>query len=53
MRLDSFCTDTVEDHEFLDNSVQVHVHTLTMYKWNTIMMVLITCKQQIMVSPCM
>ena len=51
MRLDSLCTYTAENLEFLDIPVHIHVHVVTMYKYKAIMMVLIVSVQQIAVLP--
>ena len=36
MRLDSFCTYAVENVEFLDTPVHLHVHVVTMHEYKTI-----------------
>ena len=36
MRLDSLCTYTMEDPEFLDTPIHIHVHVTTMQKYKTI-----------------
>ena len=45
MKLDSLCTYTAENPEFLDTPVHIHVHihvhVVTMHKYKTIMTVLI------------
>ena len=50
-RLDSLCTYTAEDFEFLDTPVHIHVHVVTIHKYKTIMTVLIASVLQIMVLP--
>ena len=50
-RLDSLCTDTVEDRKFLDTPVHVQVNVVTMHECKTIIMALTACVQQIMVLP--
>ena len=50
-RLDSLCTYTVENLEFLGTPVHIHVHMMTMHKYKTIMTELIASVQQIMVLP--
>ena len=42
---------TVEDLEFLDAPVHIHVHAVTMHKYKTIIMVLIANIRQITVLP--
>ena len=51
MRLDSLCTYTVENLEFLDTPVHIHVHMVTMHGYKVIMMVLIADVRQIAVIP--
>ena len=38
MRLDFLCTYTVEDLEFLDTFVHIHVYKVTMHEYKTIVM---------------
>ena len=47
----SLWTYTVEDLEFLDIPVHVHMHVVTMHEYKTIMTVLFTSVRQIMVLP--
>ena len=47
MRLDSLCTYTAENFEFLDTPVHIHVHVVTMHEYKTIMMVLIVSVRQL------
>ena len=52
MRLDSLCTYTAENLEFLDTPVHIHVQVATMHEYKTIIMtVLIVSIQQITVLP--
>ena len=51
MRLDSLCTYTAENLEFLDTPVHIHVHVVTMHEYKSILTVLIKSVQQVTVLP--
>ena len=53
MRLDSLWTYTEEDLEFLDTSVCIHMHVVTIYKYKNIMTILIVNARQNMDYMCM
>ena len=46
MRLDSLCTYSAEDLEFLDTPVHIRMHVVAMHEYKTTMMVLIVSVQQ-------
>ena len=50
-RIDSLCTCTTEDLEFLDTPIHMLMYVVTMHKCKAIMMVLIVSILQITVFP--